>query len=130
MREEFFKDKDQETILQDKDTIVEEDFPTYLLDSQEYMHWHYRLNHPTHIVMKKMAKQNMLPRRITKIPASMDKQHIKPPMYNDCCGVKATRRLWRSKSAKYNQRHLRKAIHPEEVISVDQLESSIPGFIG
>jgi deoxyadenosine/deoxycytidine kinase len=68
MREEIFKDKETETILHDEDEIVEEeDFPTYSQDSQEYMHWHYRLNHPTHTVMVKMAKQNMLPRRITKI---------------------------------------------------------------
>jgi hypothetical protein len=31
MREEVFKDKEQETILQDEDTMVEEDFPTYSL---------------------------------------------------------------------------------------------------
>jgi hypothetical protein len=29
MREKIFKDEEQETILQDEDTIVEEDFPTY-----------------------------------------------------------------------------------------------------
>jgi hypothetical protein len=45
MREEIFKDKEQETILQDEDTIVEEDLPTHAQDSQEYMHWHYKLNH-------------------------------------------------------------------------------------
>jgi len=50
-------------------------------------------------------------------------------MCNDCCGAKATRRPWRNKSAKYNQTHLKKATHPGEVVSVDQLESSIPGFI-
>ena len=38
MREKIFKDKEQETILQDEDTIVEEDLPTYSQDSQEYMH--------------------------------------------------------------------------------------------
>jgi hypothetical protein len=75
MREKIFKDKEQETILQDEDTTVEEDSPIYSQDSQEYMHGHYKLNHPSHIVMTKMAKQNMLPRRITKILTSMDKQH-------------------------------------------------------
>jgi len=40
MREKIFKDKEQEAIIQDEDTIVEEDFPTYSQDSQEYMHWH------------------------------------------------------------------------------------------
>jgi hypothetical protein len=130
MREEIFKDKEQETILQDEDVTVEEDYPTYSQDSQEYIHWHYRLNHPTHIVMTKMAKQSMLSRRITKILIDMEKQHSKPPMCNNCCGAKATRRPWRGKSAKYNQRHIKKATHPGEVISVDQLESSILGFIG
>jgi hypothetical protein len=77
-----------------------------------------------------MAKQNMLPKRITKILNDMDKLHTKPPMCNDCCGARATRRFWRSKGVKHNQRHLKKATHPGEVISVDQLESSIPGFIG
>jgi hypothetical protein len=33
VRQEIFKDKEQETILQDKDTEVEEDFPTYSQDS-------------------------------------------------------------------------------------------------
>jgi transposase InsO family protein len=72
----------------------------------------------------------MLPRRITKLLNDMDKLHIRPPMCNDCCGARATRRPWRSKSAKQNQRHLKKVTHPGDVISVDQLESSIPGFIG
>jgi len=51
-------------------------------------------------------------------------------MCNDCCGARATRRPWRSKSAKQDQKHLRKATNPGEVVSVDQLKSSIPGFIG
>ena len=48
MREEIFKVKKPDTMIQDEDTFVEEDYPTYSQDSQEYMHWHYRLNHPTH----------------------------------------------------------------------------------
>ena len=130
MRERIFKDKDPESMLQDEDITVEEDSPMYSQDSQEYMHWHYKLNHPTHTVMTKMAKQNMLPRRITKILSDMEKLHIKPPMCNDCCGAKATRRPWRSKGSKHKQSHIKRTSHPGEVVSVDQLESSIPGFIG
>jgi hypothetical protein len=130
MREEIFKDKESGTILQDEDVMVEENFPTYAQDSQEYMHWHYKLNHPSHTVMTKMEKQGMLPRRITKILTTMSKQHTKPPMCNDCCGAKATRKPWRGKGKRYKQRHLKKKPHPGEVVSVDQLESSIPGFIG
>jgi hypothetical protein len=83
MREEIFKEKEQETILQDEDGTVEDDYPTYSQDSQEYMHWHYRLNHPTHTVMIKMAKQKRLPRRITKILIDMGKQNSKSLMCND-----------------------------------------------
>jgi glutaredoxin len=125
MREEIFKHKEPETILQDDDITVEEDFPTYAQDSREYMHWHYRLNHPSHTVMTKMAKQGMLPRGITKILITMSKQHTKPPMCNDCCGAKATRRPWRGKGKRYKEKHLKKTPHPGEVVSVDQLESSI-----
>jgi hypothetical protein len=130
MREEIFKDKESESILHDEDKTEEEDFPTYAQDSQEYMHWHYRLNHPTHIVMTKMAKQGMLPRGITKILTIMTKQCTKPPMCNDCCGARAMRKPWGGKGKRYIQRHLKKTPHPGEVVSVDQLESSIPGFIG
>jgi hypothetical protein len=125
MREEIFKDKEPETILQVDDITIEEDFPTYTQDSQEYMHWHYKLNHPSHTVMTKMAKQEMLPSGITKILTTMSKQHTKPPICNDCCGAKATRRPWRGKGKRYKQRHLKKTPHPGEVVSVDQLESSI-----
>jgi hypothetical protein len=84
MREKIFKGKEPATILHDDDVTVEEDFPTYAQDSQEYMHWHCRMNHPSHTVMAKMAKQGMLPRGITKILTTMGKQHTKPPMCNDC----------------------------------------------
>ena len=57
MREEIFKGKETEATLLDEDeTVEEEDFPTYSQDSQEYMRWHYRLNHPTHTVMIKMGR--------------------------------------------------------------------------
>jgi hypothetical protein len=80
--------------------------------------------------MTKMAKQGMLSRGITKILTTMSKQRTKPLMCNDCCGAKATRKPWRGKGERYIQRHLKKTPHPGEVVSVDQLESSIPGFIG
>jgi len=114
----------------EEDTDVREEYPVYDNDKQEYMHWHYKLNHPTHTVLVKMAFQNMLPRRITKILKDMDKDKIKPPMCNDCYGAKATRKPWRTKGDKLNRSHIKKAVNPGDVVSVDQLESSIPGFIG
>ena len=72
----------------------------------------------------------MLPRRITRIVRRLDKQDTKPPMCNDCCGAKATRRPWRTGADKRNTNHIKSATRPGAVVSVDQLESSIPGFIG
>ena len=118
MREEIFKAKEPVPMIQDEDTTVEEDSPTYSQNTQEYMHWHYRLNHPTHTVMLKMAKQKMLPRRITKILTDMGKLGTKAPMCNDCCGAKATRRPWRGKESRHKQSHLRRPTHPGEVVSV------------
>ena len=94
------------------------------------MHWHYKLNHPTHTTLSKMAEQGMLPRRITKILANMNLHKTKQPMCNDCYGAKATRRPWKTKGSKANQAHIKIATKPGEVVSVDQLESSTPGFIG
>jgi hypothetical protein len=74
MREEIFKDKESEPITYEEEETEEEDLHTYAQDSQEYMHWHYRLNHPSHTVMTRMAKLKMLPREITRILKTMNKQ--------------------------------------------------------
>ncbi len=79
----------KEVTFQDDEQVDEESL-VYADDKQEYMHWHYRLNHPTHKVMCKMANQHMLPRQITRILKAMENKHTKPPMCNDCCGAKAT----------------------------------------
>jgi transposase InsO family protein len=130
MREEIFKDKEPGPITYDEEETEEEDFRTYTQDSQEYMHWHYKLNHPSHTVMTRMAKQRMLPRRITNILTTMNKYHTKPPMCNDCCAAKATRKPWRGEGKGHIQSHIKRASNPGDIVSVDQLESSIPGFIG
>jgi hypothetical protein len=131
MREESYKDKELEPITFDDDEETEEEIlRTYTQDSQEYMQLHYKLNHPSHTVMIKMAKQKMLPRRITNILTTMKKHHAKPPMCNDCCAAKATRKPRRGKGKGHIQSHIKKASNPGDVVSVDQLESSIPGFIG
>ena len=95
MREQIFKDKEPEPITYEEEEFEQEDLHTYAQDTQEYMHWHYRLNHPSHTVMTRMAKLKMLPKEITRILKTMDKQRVKPPMCNDCCGARATRKPWR-----------------------------------
>jgi hypothetical protein len=74
MREQIFKDKESEPITYEEEDFEEENLHTYAQDTQEYMHWHYRLNHPTHTVMTRMAKLKMLPKEITRILKTMVKQ--------------------------------------------------------
>ncbi len=111
--------------------IVDE-HPTFLDDVQEYMQWHYRLNHASHVVMIKLANKKMLPQRITQILKKMEKQRSKPPMCNDCYCASAARTPWRTKPTKDDNKKLNRIskLKPGEIVSVDQLESSVPGLLG
>jgi len=53
--------------------------PTFDDNIQEYMHWHYRLNHASFNTMLNMAKLKQLPKEISSIIKKMDKHHQKPP---------------------------------------------------
>jgi hypothetical protein len=105
MREEILIDKDNTTMLQDEDTRRK--FSYLLSRFTEYMHWHYKFSHPSHIVMTKMAKQYILPRItiiVTNTPGCL-------------CAMTV-------------QLNTPKESYPGEVISVDEPESSKPDFIG
>jgi hypothetical protein len=82
--------------------------------------------------MIKLANKKMLPQRITQILKKMEKQRAKPPMCNDCYCANASRTPWRGKITKddENKSERRSNLKPGDVVSIDQLESSVPGFIG
>ncbi len=105
---------------------------TFLYAVQEYIHWHYTLNHATNAVMIKLANRKMLPQRITQILKKMEKQRAKAPMCNDCYCVSAARTPWRGKLKKDDKKMLdrRLKMKPGDIVSVDQLESSVPGLLG
>jgi hypothetical protein len=100
---------------------VEDEHPTFLDDVQEYMHWHYRLNHALHVVMIKLADNKMLPQR-NQILKKMDKQRAKPPMCNDCYCAKASKTPWRGKPSKDDSKKIYRKLKPGDAVSVDQLE--------
>jgi hypothetical protein len=50
-----------------EDNDILNEHPTFMDDQQEYMRWHYKLNHASQRVMTKMAYKGMLPKPITKI---------------------------------------------------------------
>jgi hypothetical protein len=105
--------------------------PTIMDEQQEYMRWHYKLNHASQKVMTKLANKGMLPSYITRILKTMDKQCRKGPICNDCYSASAARTPWRTKPNKQmKQTEDRRAnLLPGELVSVDQLETSTPGFI-
>ncbi len=109
---------------------VMDEHPTFLDDVQEYMHWHYRLNNASHIVMIKLANNKMLPQKITQIQKKMEKQRAKPHMCNDCYCAKASRTPWRGKPSKDDTKKIDRKLKPGDVVSIDQLESSVPGLLG
>jgi transposase InsO family protein len=112
---------------------IRNDNPSFMNEQQEYMHWHYKLNHASQKVMTKLAKKGMLPRHITKILKTLEMAKRSGPMCNDCYSASATRTAWRDKPNKQQMqinRERRKNLKPGDVVSVDQLESSTPGFAG
>jgi transposase InsO family protein len=102
--------------------------PTFADNIQEYMHWHYRLNHASFNTMLNMAKLKQLPKEISSIIKKMDKHHQRPPLCSDCTCAKACRKQWRTKPKKDNTK-ANKRLSPGDVVSMDQLISSTPGLI-
>ena len=68
--------------------------------------------------MFQMAKQGLLPKKILKA-------HV--PICPACQYRKMHRKPWRTKG--YPLKPSRVAIEPGKIVSVDQLESPMPGFI-
>ncbi len=62
----------------------------------------------------------------------MDKQCRKGPICNDCYSASAARTPWRTKPNRQTEQieDKRASLSPGDVISVDQLETSTPGFVG
>eukprot|EP00590_Aulacoseira_subarctica_P001421 CAMPEP_0172414700 /NCGR_PEP_ID=MMETSP1064-20121228/1332_1 /TAXON_ID=202472 /ORGANISM="Aulacoseira subarctica , Strain CCAP 1002/5" /LENGTH=1323 /DNA_ID=CAMNT_0013151491 /DNA_START=262 /DNA_END=4233 /DNA_ORIENTATION=+ len=102
------------------DEIEEPDHPEFDSPWRELLHWHRRLGHLSFARIKHMAKLGILPKKLAT---------VKPPMCSSCQHAKAKKKPWRSKAT---QRHIYKQVidKPGECVSVDQLESSVPGLIG
>jgi transposase InsO family protein len=83
----------------------EQETPTYMDEKHEYMKWHYR-------ILKKMEKTGS-----------------KAPLCNDCYSAAACKTPWRRKPRKEAKRNNRELLSPGDIVSVDQLESSTPGFM-
>ncbi len=99
--------------------IIDE-HPTFLDDVQEYMHWHYRLNHATNAEMIKLEKKKIILQRIKQILKKMEKHRSKPPMCNNCYCASAARTPWKGKPTKddKNKLYRRSNMKPGDVIQL------------
>lgn len=80
---------------------------------------HQKYGHIPMVQLQRMVSLGMLPARIQKCPL---------PICSACIYGKMTRRAWRSKPSN-NKDTSKVATFPGEIVSVDQLESPIGGFI-
>ena len=102
------------------DEIEDPEHPEFDSPWRELLHWHRRLGHLSFTRIKHMATLGIIPKKLAQ---------VKPPMCSSCQHAKAKKKAWRTKAA---QRHVFKQVieKPGECVSVDQLESSVPGLIG
>ena len=82
------------------------------------MAWHLKLGHLPFGVIQNAARLGILPHRLTQVKD--------PPKCPGCLYGAAHQRPWQT-GKEYS--HLRKAEGPGDLVSVDQLVSSVPGFI-
>jgi hypothetical protein len=84
------------------------------------LEWHQKLSHISFNRIQKLAPRGQLPIELAKCPV---------PTCQACMYGKMTRRPWRTRSITEKEPLAR--IHaPGDCVSVDQLESSVPGLIG
>jgi GAG-pre-integrase domain len=79
--------------------------------------WHHRLSHISMRRLQRMATQGLLPKRLATC-------HV--PICQSCTYGKATRRAWRTK--RKTETVTAEALG--QCVSVDQLESTLPGLVG
>jgi GAG-pre-integrase domain len=88
--------------------------------SSELLEWHSRLSHISMKRLQTMALRGQLPRRLANCPI---------PSCQSCLFGKQTRRPWRTKDLTNVIKGI-EAEKPGDCVSVDQLESSVPGLVG
>ena len=98
--------------------IPNDEQPTPLLAQDELIQWHHRLGHLPYNCIRSMSQKGILPKRLLECTK---------PFCATCQYSKLMRKPWRSKGAPTTP--IQKAVSSDQIISIDQLESSTAGFI-
>ena len=86
-------------------------------DKGELLRYHYKFGHIPFKRLKLLAATGIIPKKL---------QHVKAPCCAACMFGKLSRRPWRVKGQKAS---IFQATAPGQCVSVDQMESTAPGFI-
>ena len=86
-------------------------------DQAELLRWHHRLGHISFSMLKSLAKNGEIPRRLA---------NVKEPKCAGCLFGKMTKVPWRTRSKANSKVH--EATYPGECVSVDQMQSTQAGF--
>lgn len=86
-------------------------------DKGELLRLHYKYDHLPFNKLKVRAKAGLIPRQLA---------NCERPKYAACMFGKLTKQAWRSKA---KTKKLFVATKPGQCVSVDQMESTIPGFL-
>ena len=100
--------------------VEEDSFAGKLTATAELLLWHFRLGHVPFSRLLNMAKEGLLPKRLS---------NCRVPKCSSCIYGKMTRRAKRTKNEK-SRIEARVLTGPGSCVSVDQLESRTMGLIG
>ena len=95
----------------------DQDGPLLKSDQAALMLLHEQLGHCSFAHLKQMAEQGIIPRKLAKVP---------PPKCPSCLYEKAHRKPWRAHKI---DPKIKPTTVPGAVVSIDQLESPVPGFV-
>ena len=115
-REIVEKPKLQEPVNRPIPTLqIPSSLPSSLTPKQELMAWHLKLGHLPFGVLINAAKLGILPKRLATVTDN--------PRCPSCLYGAAYRRPWRRGR---DTPHLKQVQRPGDIVSVDQMESSVP----
>jgi GAG-pre-integrase domain len=99
--------------------VIDNDDTNKITPSEELLIWHNKLTHMPMRRIQRLAQRGILPERLSKCNV---------PLCPACLYGKMTRRPW--KTSKSYQHITPSNIKPGQIVSVDQIQSNVPEFIG
>jgi hypothetical protein len=112
---DFFKESQGPNIILDDDS----ERLAAVSPQAEPLRWHYRLGHTSFATLKLMSALGILPRILAS---------VQPPKCTGCIFGAMTKKPWRTKAEPSKVKTV-VVTGPGDCVSVDQLDSSTPGFV-